>query len=176
MSAGPSDGAGERGHEEAIGSTHAARPLRRDVDNTGARLSLAGPRKNPSLQKGENQDWPYAIGACTTGHTAYFVYMLGDEGPHGQIERERVLHRFDHDNGKAVTIAGLTVHDEQLGRLANVGLAKEYSLQATPSTQSRSFAFGSAQPPGSGEDTPLERGDQARDREDGRSDPVRARQ
>ena len=99
--------------------------------------------------------------------------MLPVEGGPPQITMIFTLHIFDRynwDQGKAVTIAGITVKDEQLGRLHRVGLAQEYEVNgsATPTTQTWSYTGTSTAPlPGT---APVAGG-----RDGGRSDPSRER-
>lgn len=142
-------------------------------------FSLVGQKKNHYFQKSENEDWFFAIGGCTYWYTADVVYTPGDANAPGTLDMTIKLHLFDNynwDQGKAVTIAGITVRDEQLGRLHKVGLAKEYSITGESSERSLSWNHGTAAGPGEEEPYEPGRGDQASGREDGRSDPVRERQ
>lgn len=81
-----------------------------------------------------------------------------------------IFDRYNWDQGKAVTLAGMTVKDEQLGRLHRVGLAREYDVNgtSTPTTQSWSYAGVSTAPPSGA--APV-----ARDTAGGRADPSRER-
>lgn len=59
------------------------------------------------------------------------LQLPGESGAPPQIEMLFTMHvhdRYNWDQGKAVTIAGITVKDEQLGRLHRVGLAQEYDV------------------------------------------------
>jgi hypothetical protein len=136
-------------------------------------FQLTGDRKSDVYcSQSQSRDWFFAIGGFTYWYTAEVQVLPSEAGP-PQITMIFTLHIFDRynwDQGKAVTIAGITVKDEQLGRLHRVGLAQEYDVNgtATPTTQIWSYAGGStASPPGT---APVADG-----RDGGRSDPSRER-
>jgi hypothetical protein len=136
-------------------------------------FQLTGDRKSDVYcSQSQSRDWFFAIGGFTYWYTAEVQVLPTEAGP-PQITMIFTLHIFDRynwDQGKAVTIAGITVKDEQLGRLHRVGLAQEYDVNgtATPTTQTWSYAGpATAAPPGT---APVAGG-----RDGGRSDPSRER-
>lgn len=97
---------------------------------TGERLS--------DVYANSSKDWYYAVGGFTYWYTAE-VTVLPNEGGPPKVQTEfklNVYDRYNWDEGKSVEIAGVTVEDNQLGRLHRVGLAQEYDINgtSTPST------------------------------------------
>lgn len=99
---------------------------------THQNFQLTGPRSsNVYCNKSESQDWFFAVGGFTHWWTVEVTVIPGESGASPQIEMLFTMHvhdRYNWDQGKAVTIAGITVKDEQLGRLHRVGLAQEYDV------------------------------------------------
>ncbi|MBE7451440.1 MAG: hypothetical protein HS111_21840 [Kofleriaceae bacterium] len=79
--------------------------------------------------------------------------------------------RYNWDQGKSVTIAGITVRDEQLGRLHRVGLAREFDVEGSSTPHESSWTFTGA---GAGA-TPEGQAPTGRDLAGGRADPTRER-
>ncbi|MBC7975440.1 MAG: DUF4157 domain-containing protein [Myxococcales bacterium] len=136
-------------------------------------FQLTGDRKSDVYcSQSQSRDWFFAIGGFTYWYTAEVQVVPVADGP-PQITIIFTLHVFDRynwDQGKAVTLAGITVKDEQLGRLHRVGLAQEYDVTgtATPTTQSWSYT-------GTSTATPANTAPVAGERDGGRSDPSRER-
>lgn len=133
-------------------------------------FTLTGDRRSDVYcSQSQSRDWFFAIGGFTYWYTAE-VQVLPVAGGPPQITMIFTLHiydRYNWDQGKSVTIAGITVTDEQLGRLHRVGLAQEYDINgtATPTTHTWSSP---------GVPTPVA-APAAGDRDGGRSDPSRER-
>ncbi len=155
--------------------------LQAEANQTAHAMSISG-SVSTSLQtprmsdvycdKSASADWFYAIGGFTYWVTAEVTFTLQ---PDGTIQAEMVtqLHIFDRynwDGGKAVTIGGITVTDEQLGRLHRVGLAREFEVHGSSTSRTTIWQVTASSPaPSSGA------GSAASDRQGGRSDPSRER-
>lgn len=132
---------------------------------TGERLS------DVYCSQSVSRDWFFAVGGFTYWYTAEVqVVPVPDAAP--RITMLFTLHMFDRynwDQGKMVTIAGIPVKDEQLGRLHRVGLAQEYDVNGTSTERQVTWDYSgtSSAPTGT---APV-----AGEREGGRSDPSRER-
>ena len=120
--------------------------------------------------KSISADWFYAIGGFTYWVTAEVTLTPAAGGgiQATMVTRLHIFDRYNWDGGKAVTIGGITVTDEQLGRLHRVGLAREYEVHGTSSPRTTQWTVGTASPV-------TQSGRSASDREGGRSDPSRER-
>ena len=149
--------------------------LARDEANTRieggeTEFSLTGERKNYYAHKGESQDWFFAIGGFTYWYTADVTAVV--DGENVEVNMDITLHVFDRynwDAGKSVSIAGVTVTDESLGRLHTVGLAQEYEVngESSPRNETWTSTDGTTDSATSTQTTD--------DREGTRSDPGRER-
>ena len=74
------------------------------------------------------------------------------------------------DKGKAVMIAGIVVSDEQLGRLHQVGIAREYDVEGETTSRKLNWTY---TPPTNSQETTS--GGGARRGRGGRVDPTRRR-
>lgn len=90
-------------------------------------------RSDAYATKADSQDWFFAVGGYSYAHTAAVTVRPDAQGrPVISIEASRhIFDRYNWDEGKAVTIAGVTVNDRQLGRLHEAGLAREYEVRGT---------------------------------------------
>jgi hypothetical protein len=134
---------------------------------------LTGDRKSDVYcSQSQSRDWFFAIGGFTYWYTAE-VQVLPVEGGPAQITMIFTMHMFDRynwDQGKMVSIAGITVKDEQLGRLHRVGLAQEYDVNGTATATTQTWNYsGTPTVPHVGA-APV-----ADSRDGGRSDPSRQR-
>lgn len=103
-------------------------------DGTAMSFGLTTPwRSDTYATRADSQDWFFAVGGFSYAHTASIrVGPDADGNPIIRIEAQRhVFDRYNWDEGKSVTIAGITVRDEQLGRLHETGLAQEYEVRGT---------------------------------------------
>jgi hypothetical protein len=81
-----------------------------------------------------------------------------------------VYDRYNWDQGKSVTIAGIPLKDEQLGRLYRVGLASEYDINGTSMPRHIEWNYSSSSPTADPANVP-----KGKDRDGARSDPSRDR-
>jgi hypothetical protein len=90
-------------------------------------------RSDTYATRSDSQDWFFAVGGFSYAHTAAVTVRPDSNGrPVISIEANRhIFDRYNWDEGKAVTIAGITVNDRQLGRLHEAGLAQEYEVRGT---------------------------------------------
>lgn len=162
--------------------------LSADQRAAGTSFHLEGPHRSDVYSS--TRDWYYAIGGFTYYYSADVRVLpasssaarISTEPGPANIEmtiRLEVRDRYNWDHGKSVQLAGMTVTDDQLGRLHRVGLAREYNVQGTSSSRVVSWtATGDACNPatmrtGTG---PLSREagpPQARPVTGGRADPTR---
>jgi hypothetical protein len=82
-----------------------------------------------------------------------------------------VYDRYNWDQGKSVSILGIKVKDEQLGRLHRVGLAREFDVKGQSSPKFVTWGY----TPGSSPGADSGQAPQSGAREGGRSDPGRDR-
>lgn len=105
-------------------------------------------------QKGESQDWFYAVGGFSYSHTADVTVTPGADGkPQVSISSQvHVFDRYNWDPGKGVTIGPISVPDASPGRLHQVGLAQEYDVKGDGGVRCESYLYegpasgGTAQP------------------------------
>lgn len=140
-----------------------------------ATFSLSTARRSDVYcRKDVSQDWFYAIGGFTYWVTAE-VTVTPPETEGGPITASmstqlHIFDRYNWDQGKSVTIAGMTITDEQLGRLHRVGLAREYDINGTSSPRTITWEVSEhASTPAALPTTA------ASERAGGRSDPSRER-
>lgn len=136
-------------------------------------FQLTGERRSDVYcSQSASRDWYFAIGGFTYWYTAE-VQVEPVEGGAPRLTMLFTLHVFDRynwDQGKAVEIAGITVRDEQLGRLHRVGLAQEYDVNGTSTAREEVWSYaGTSTAPTSG-NSPT-----AGSRDGGRTDPTRER-
>lgn len=92
-------------------------------------FTINGDRKGYYATRAESSDWYFAIGGFTYWCTAdVTVYQEGDKTMVNMHLTMHIFDRYNWDQGKSVNIAGITVTDESLGRLHQVGLAQEYEV------------------------------------------------
>lgn len=108
-------------------------------------------RSDVYCDKGQSADWFYAIGGFTHWWEADVTLIPDAKGgpPTVMMVFTMKMHdRYNWDQGKAVSIAGITVTDQQLGRLHRVGLAQEFDVDgsATPRTLTWKETFTSQEP------------------------------
>jgi hypothetical protein len=133
-------------------------------------------------QKSQSQDWFFAIGGFTHWWTAE-VTVTPPEGeaassspdrPNGgppHVTMRFTMHMRDNynwDQGKSVSILGVNVSDEQLGRLHRVGLAREFAVSGQSSARVVDWTEAGAPPAPSAGAAPV-----GGSRDGGRSDPTR---
>lgn len=84
-------------------------------------------------EKGESEDWYYAIGGFSYAHGADVIVTPNPDGsPHVEVEHQlHIFDRYNWDKGKGVDIMGVRVGDAQLGHLHEVGQAKEFEVWGT---------------------------------------------
>lgn len=111
-------------------------------------------------RKGESKNWFYAVG----GYAAWGKGKVKIEPIRGTKRCKFTLDfeykfkdRYNWDTGKKVTILGVEITDEFMGRFHKQGLAKEFEMHGTISKRvtwiSASGGGGSPQPPpGAGRD------------------------
>jgi len=82
------------------------------------------------IGKSDSQDWFYAMGGNTHTASARVAYPPGSDidGMLFFNVNYNVYDMYNWDEGKSVTIAGITVRDEDLGRLHATGLAQEFEM------------------------------------------------
>ncbi|MED5374619.1 MAG: hypothetical protein VX899_26615 [Myxococcota bacterium] len=88
--------------------------------------------KDSYIDLADSPDWFFAMGGNSHGleATAFFTPYVG-ASPAGLLEIEGRWHLedvYDWDAGKSTEILGVEVNDETLGRLHEVGLAKEFAI------------------------------------------------
>lgn len=90
-------------------------------------------RSDTYATQADSSDWFYAVGGYSYAHTASVTVRADQNGrPVITIEADRhIFDRYNWDEGKSVTIAGIRVTDEQLGRLHETGLAREFEVRGT---------------------------------------------
>ncbi|GAB4566959.1 MAG: hypothetical protein Tsb0020_19080 [Haliangiales bacterium] len=127
--------------------------LRTEAEQHAANMSLSGPASfslstarmsDVYCSKGISADWFYAIGGFTYWVTADVTLTPSNTGEIDvtMVTQLHIFDRYNWDGGKSVTIAGMTVTDEQLGRLHRVGLAREYEVNGTSSPAATSWHLG----------------------------------
>ncbi len=90
-------------------------------------------------------DWHYALGGFTAWYTGEARAVPAEPEPRGTLRLVvHVYDRYDWDKGKSVTIRGIKVTDEQLGRLHRVGLAREFDVNGSSSPLEIPWTFGAA--------------------------------
>jgi len=122
--------------------------------------------------KETSADWYYAIGSFTYWYTAKVTVVPMKDGK-VQVQMMYTLHvydRYNWDQGKSVTITGIPVKDEQLGRLHRVGLAREYDINGTSTPRRIEWNYSSSSPTADPANVP-----KGKDRDGARSDPSRDR-
>ncbi len=104
---------------------------------------LTGSVTGAQADKGDSPDWYYAIGKMDVWYDATAQYASNGDGT-GVVELDFVFNIFDNYNWDAkkwVTILGVKVMDEQVGRLHVVGLGQEYVLWGDTGSLMYSYAF-----------------------------------
>lgn len=106
-------------------------------------FTLTSDKENHYFSKSASKDWYFAVGGCTVWVEATVTPNPPDDQcgavPATMDATLHVFDRYNWDEGKSVTIAGLVVKDEQLGHLHKVGLAKEFEVHATSSVRAESW-------------------------------------
>lgn len=109
------------------------------LDGADPMLGGSFPVSSPMLSKdvyyftaGASEDWYFAVGGHSAGFDGTFTFVPdGNAQGTGTMVFEGVFHvadQYNWDQGKSVTIAGVTVDDAVLGRLHKVGLAHEFPI------------------------------------------------
>lgn len=113
-------------------------------------FSLTGQRRNYYASKGESADWYFAIGGMTYWYTARVqVRPVNGKAVVRMSIQLHVFDRYNWDQGKSVTIAGVTVSDETLGELHKRGLAREFLVEGVSGNTTVSWTYsGSSAPNG----------------------------
>jgi hypothetical protein len=140
---------------------------------TAANYVLTGERHSDVYcSQSISADWFYAVGGFTYWYTAEVAVTPVADGP-PRITMIFTLHvhdRYNWDQGKQVQIAGITVTDEQLGRLHRVGLAQEYDVEGTATPRDITWTYAPASPTTVSGNAPT-----GGARDGGRTDPSRER-
>jgi hypothetical protein len=124
--------------------------------------------------KSSSADWFFAIGGNTRRLNGSYRYAPDSDGSgNGTLQFDAswsLEDRYNWDGGKSVTIGGVTVNDEVLGRLHVVGLAQEYDIRGA-----RSDSFTARYTGQSPTTSPSEEEDGGREQRTGRDDLDRER-
>jgi hypothetical protein len=113
-------------------------------------------------------DWFFAMGGIRLAASGAVITREPAEGAEPTVVVEYKVHLYDRynwDEGKSVEIAGVTIHDKDMGELHTAGLAREYDIEGTSDVrryEGKIPANGAVDLPGS---------DDSRDGE--RTDPTR---
>jgi hypothetical protein len=134
-----------------------------------------GGREGGYFEREDSPDWYFAVGGFTGRWKNHYHFEPDSEAPGtGHVTTDVELELFDRynwDQGKSVTIAGVTVTDERLGQLHKAGIAQEYEVSGkisrTIDFPFRGLGKSGAYEAGDAEDT------LAGDNEGGRVDPTR---
>ena len=167
--------------EIEVAKNDANNKIASDYAGSKINFNLTGTKKNGYATQGESQDWFFAVGGFTYWYTAAVtvtqpVASGGSQektSPPPQVEMKIVIHvydRYNWDKGKAVMIAGIVVSDEQLGRLHQVGIAREYDVEGETTSRKLNWTY---TPPTNSQETTS--GGGARRGRGGRVDPTRRR-
>jgi len=119
----------------------AANEVRDQYQGQPMQFQITEPWKVASATKPQSQDWFFALGSFSYAHTADVrVTPNADGSAHVEIRSQlNIFDRYNWDAGKSVTIGPITVTDEQMGRLHDVGLAREFEVRGTSTGPSASF-------------------------------------
>lgn len=125
----------------------ALREVQQNWDGKATSFQITTPWNGAYATKGMSQDWFYGIGGFSYAHTATVTVTPGADGAANvRIDSQtHVFDRYNWDGGKAVTIGPVTVTDERMGRLHEVGLAQEYEVRGTATGPSASFTVPASQ-------------------------------
>lgn len=121
--------------------------VRANYDGAPMQFQVTTPWNGAYATKAMSQDWFYGIGGFSYAHTANVTVTPGADGS-AQVRIDSQLHVFDRynwDGGKAVTIGPVTITDDQMGRLHEVGLAREFEVRGTSTGPSLSITVPRAQ-------------------------------
>lgn len=79
--------------------------------------------------KHENTNWYFAVGGYSTWGKGSATVRNNAAGKECEMQFEyRFYDRYNWDNGKAVTIAGITITDRFMGEFHRQGLAREFDM------------------------------------------------
>ncbi|WP_046502910.1 hypothetical protein [Streptomyces odonnellii] len=106
-----------------------------------------------------NRDWYLAVGSGMTNTTGAVTVVPGADGrPHVTLDYQvNVWDRYNWDAGKATPIGPTTVTDADMARLHTTGLAREFDMRGSGSTQHLELGSGPVQlpdPPDQGREGP----------------------
>ncbi|MEM7374691.1 MAG: hypothetical protein AAF587_39230 [Bacteroidota bacterium] len=141
----------------------------KEVSFTGTRSSSV------YCGKGDSPDWFYAIGGFTHWWTADVTVSQSRDSNTYDVEIKMKIHikdRYNWDKGKSVNIGPLEIKDKQLGRLHEVGLAKEYDVFGESSIRRINYTVEHTD---TFTDNPEQIDSDINEREGTRSDPLRNR-
>lgn len=151
--------------ETEISRVATAQVAAEDYDNPTTFQSKWG---SFTITKELSGDWFFAMGSIRLAASGAVITREPAEGAEPTVVVEYKVHLYDRynwDEGKSVEIAGVTIHDKDMGELHTAGLAREYDIEGTSDVrryEGKIPANGGADLPGS---------DDSRDGE--RTDPTR---
>lgn len=88
-------------------------------------------------------DWFYAIGGVSYSVGAEVTITPGPDGTPIVTVRHQthIFDRYNWDKGKAVTIGPITIQDEQLGHLHEVGIAQEFDIYGSTDVDTFEYEY-----------------------------------
>lgn len=114
--------------------------------NSPMKFTLTGikPRDGGYALEEESKDWYFAMGGFQYWYSADVTVEPSPKPRNSKDKklpppkvkmnfRMHIFDRYNWDQGKQVEIAGIVVEDKILGRLHQVGIAKEYDIEGTGS-------------------------------------------
>ncbi len=112
-----------------------------EYDGKPMQFTITTPWNGAYATQNASKDWYFATGGFSYAHTATVTVTPGKNGE-AQVSIQSNVHTFDRynwDKGKAVDIGPIHIEDKAMGRLHEVGLAREYELRGTGKGPSSSF-------------------------------------
>lgn len=123
-----------------------------------------------SVGESDSLDWFRAVGSNMTEVNGV-VRVTADAAGNPKVTMDyqvTVRDRYNWDHGKGITIGPVSIEDKQMGSLHQAGLAQEYDIYGTSSTQSRTLNGSGAPPIPAVDDRDTTREDPDRGSVDGR--------
>lgn len=119
----------------------AALHVRENYAGQPMQFSITTPWTSTYADKALSQDWFFAVGGFSYAHTATVTVTPGRNGA-AEVRIESDLHVFDRynwDEGKGVDIGPFRIGDEQLGRMHEAGIAREFEVRGSADGPSANF-------------------------------------
>ncbi|MFI5715693.1 hypothetical protein [Nocardia sp. NPDC051750] len=131
-------------HDVPDANTHANSLAEQEIRRIASAAAAAENYDNPTtfqtdwdpfyITKESNADWFFAMGGTRMAASGVVITREPAEGAQPSVVVEYKIHiydRYNWDEGKSVEIAGVTVHDKDMGELHTAGLAREYDIKGT---------------------------------------------